>query len=180
MQGLIPESSGSESEAGELEEVQAEAAEAAEPAGEGFLLSEAESETDTLLPGHSERASSSRDVAPAAPAQRSRRAFAWGVFRISPLFSQGHQIGWEASCNMHQNTGDCVGTSCKKAINQGGLSEEDCMLRLKRWLVAGLEDSSWDASRARSHHVSLGGSRLHHFAHGLDLASLDAKAGHQP
>ena len=32
---------------------------------------------------------------------------------------------------------------CKKAIRQGSLTDKECLLRLKRWLVAGLNDADW-------------------------------------
>jgi len=47
------------------------------------------------------------------------------------------------------------------------------MLRLKRWLIAGLDDAHWDADGRRSKHVSMGGVFLHEFAEGLSEEACD-------
>lgn len=47
------------------------------------------------------------------------------------------------------------------------------MLRLKRWLVAGLADQAWGPEQ-RTQHVKLGGLQLRHFADGLSEQDLDA------
>ena len=47
------------------------------------------------------------------------------------------------------------------------------MLRLKRWLIAGLDDSDWDAEGRRTTHRSLGGKFLHEFAEGLSEEACD-------
>ena len=78
-----------------------------------------------------------------------RRGEPWGVFHISPVFSLGRHTGWEAQCNMRSNEGDSAGHSCKKSISRNiGLSHLECQLRLKRWLVAGLDDSGWPDNSA--------------------------------
>jgi hypothetical protein len=62
-------------------------------------------------------------------------------------------------------------------MTQGSLSEEDCLLRLKRWLVAGLADQEWGQNK-REYHVSMGGVQLQHFAHGLSSQELDDAVCH--
>ena len=66
---------------------------------------------------------------------------------------------------------------CKKAITQGSLTEEECLLRLKRWLVAGLNDADWPEQK-RDFHISMGGLQLTHFGRGLSLQDLDDTVGH--
>lgn len=62
-------------------------------------------------------------------------------------------------------------------MTKSGLSDEECQLRLKRWLVQGLDSSGWGSNKRESH-VSLGGVQLSHFAEGLDEASLDRLVAH--
>ena len=42
-------------------------------------------------------------------------------------------------------------------MTKSGLSDEECQLRLKRWLVQGLDSSGWGSNKRESH-VSLGGA----------------------
>ena len=72
----------------------------------------------------------------------------------------------------------CALMPCRKELALGEFSEEECYLRLKRWLVAGLSDSDWPATDSRQYHVSMGGLRLHEFKNGLTSAQLDAAVGH--
>ena len=112
-----------------------------------------------------------------APGKRAalRRGEAWGSFFISPLYRSGVHVGWEGLCNLHQDSHDKQGTSCKKSLAKGHLSDAECKLRLKRWLVAGLDDAGWKRGLQRSHHVSFGGHLLSHFATGLDEATLNSR-----
>ena len=106
-------------------------------------------------------------------ATRQRRSEAWGVFHLGPIYSQGVQTGYGAICGLHQNSDDAPGIYCRKALTTSELSEEDCRLRLKRWLVAGLQDSDWPEGQGRSMHLSLGGLRLVDFSSGEPEAALD-------
>ncbi|CAE7770315.1 unnamed protein product, partial [Symbiodinium necroappetens] len=139
----------------------------------------------------SERASSSTDPAPgAAPRERSGalqqrvpRATAWGdapAFQIAPLFADNVHIGWRATCGRHHDDGTRV-WPCRKTINFGSgsarIPDTECILRLKRWLVAGLEDKNWGKC-PRSVHISQGGWLLQQFEQGLSEAELDARVGH--
>ena len=54
------------------------------------------------------------------------------------------------------------------------------MLRLKRWLIAGLDDSDWEEDRRRTMHVSLGGKFLQDFAEGLSEEACDMIANSEP
>ena len=64
--------------------------------------------------------------------------------------------------------------SCKKAMNRGSLTDAECVLRLKRWLLAGHSDQNWPVHRRRSHHVELGGKGLQDFAQGMSEEAMDA------
>ena len=64
---------------------------------------------------------------------------------------------------------------CKKAVTIGksGLSIDVLRLRMKRWLVAGIDDDEWDEDAKRTKHVSMGGLYLSEFADGLTEAQCD-------
>ena len=111
-----------------------------------------------------------------AKAIRQRRSEAWGVFHLGPIYSQGVQTGYGAICGLHRNSEDGPGIYCRKALTTSELSEEDCRLRLKRWLLAGLQDSDWPEGQGRSMHLSLGGLRLVDFSSGKPEAALDRQA----
>ena len=49
------------------------------------------------------------------------------------------------------------------------------MLRLKRWLFAGLNDEGWPLHAQRQHHVRMGGLHLQDFASGLSEQELDRR-----
>jgi hypothetical protein len=53
------------------------------------------------------------------------------------------------------------------------LTEAEAVLRLKRWLLAGLSDDDWPAHRLRSHHVSMGGKHLEDFSEGPSEEEMD-------
>ena len=94
---------------------------------------------------HDKASSSSSAPPPPAPGKRAalRRGEAWGSFFISPLYRNGVHVGWEGLCNLHQDSHDKQGASCKKSLAKAHLSDAECKLRLKRWLVAGLDDAGW-------------------------------------
>ena len=63
----------------------------------------------------------------------------------------------------------------KKQVTFGrsALSARDLTLRLKRWLIAGLDDSHWDEEGQRSFHVNQGGRFMRDFAAGLSEEDCD-------
>ena len=79
-------------------------------------------------------------------------------------------IGAGATCGRHASAD--VPTVCKKSVTFGseGLTFEVCVLRLKRWLVAGRDL----APDARAAHVGLGGPLLRDFTGGLSEEPLEA------
>ena len=114
--------------------------------------------------------------------QNIRRGTVWGTmpaFQIAPIYAAGVHSGWGAICNRHHDAGRGKASQCKKAMSKGSLSDEVCQLRLKRWLVAGLQDGGWPQDK-REYHVSTGGVQLAHFESGLSDAELDAAVSHLP
>ena len=111
-----------------------------------------------------------------------RRGHVWGsspAFQIAAIHAAGsvEPTGFGAICGMHHDPANPT-LQCKKAMSCGGLTAEECKLRLKRWLVAGLDSAGWGANRRESH-VSMGGVQLSHFAEGLSLEDLDRAVSHQ-
>ena len=127
-----------------------------------------------------EAAASSRDApasSSAAPVHSSgrrkqSRSIPWGPFQLAPIVPASGQSGWGAICGQHRDRGNNL--SCKKAMNRGDLTDAECVLRLKRWLLAGCEDQSWPIHRQRSHHVEMGGKGLQDFAEGMSEEAMDA------
>ena len=88
--------------------------------------------------------------------------------------------GVGGTCRDHLDHGSQL--VCKKnvSIGRSGLSYEVLRLRMKRWLVAGIDDESWPAAGKRTTHVGKGGRHfLEEFAEGLSEAECDriANAG---
>ena len=104
--------------------------------------------------------------------QLQKRGIPWGPFLLSPIVPKGGQTGWGAICGLHRNRGDPSGARCKKAMNLSGLDHSTCLLRLKRWLLAGL-DEEFSAQNARSDHVAMGGAGLKDFAEGKTEEEMD-------
>ena len=120
-------------------------------------------------------------VGPHPVRQNRRRGRAWGTnpaFQIAPIHAQGSRepTGWGAICALHHDPHN-GGLVCKKAMAKGHLSDEECQLRLKRWLVAGLDTAGWSENQ-RQFHVSMGGLQMNHFAEGLSSQDLDQQVSH--
>ena len=109
----------------------------------------------------------------AARRTRQSRAIPWGPFQLAPIVRAAGQTGWGAICGQHCDRGNAL--SCKKEVSRGStLADAECILRLKRWLIAGCFDTDWPIHRQRSHHVELGGRGLQDFAEGMSEAEMDA------
>ena len=142
---------------------------------------------DGLRPGSPKGAASSSKpdgLRPGSPdslrpgtARKHKRGIPWGVggWQLAEIANaSGEIIGCGAICKNHvDHAGDTV--TCKKHVTFGksGLTSQDLMLRLKRWLIAGLDDSNWDADGQRSQHLSMGGVFLREFADGLSEEACD-------
>ena len=111
------------------------------------------SKPDSLRPG------SPDGLRPGKP-RRHKRGIPWGVgeWQLAEIANaSGEIIGCGAICKHHvDDAGDT--STCKKHVTLriSGLTQRDLMLRLKRWLIAGLDDSHWDEDGRRSRHVSMG------------------------
>lgn len=120
-------------------------------------------------------------VAPPPPPHPARRkvsrALPWGPFQLAPIVPASGHSGWGAICGLHRDQ-DGSKTTCKKAITlnpAAGLDDSECILRLKRWLLAGVSDEGWPQHKKRTHHVKeIGGPQLSNFAEGMSEAQLDA------
>lgn len=117
------------------------------------------------------------DQAPVDHRRRNvRRGHIWGSrpsFQIAPIIAHGsvEPKAFGAICGMHKDPSNPT-LQCKKAMSCAGLSHEECILRLKRWLVAGLDTDGWGENK-RDAHMSMGGLQLCHFAAGLTAQDLD-------
>jgi hypothetical protein len=141
-------------------------------------------EEDGRVP--TDAASSSSALPPCATrAAPGDRSWTWGGFVLADIHGNedGKQIGCGATCYRHKNSDDIDTkhpTSCKKFISFGqkNLSRDECILRLKRWLVAGMDDARFDKDWQRRDHVQMGGRvQLSQLADGLSEAELDAIVG---
>ena len=120
----------------------------------------------------------SEEAEPAAlvPAVREERATAWGPFAIAKIYNHGLFIGFGATCGRHRDPASA--TRCKKKRHiweREALSAGELVVRLKRWLLAGVElEADWPADEQRKRHVALGGAGLGDFSEGRGEASMDA------
>jgi hypothetical protein len=95
-----------------------------------------------------------------APAVAADGSFYWGDFLISPVrrYRGGPQSGWGATCGLHwfQRDGSPCGTECKTStsyIAKGiTLSDEECILQRKRWILTGF-DLTNDIGDDRYQHI---------------------------
>ena len=134
---------------------------------------------DGLRPGspYGLRPGSSDGLRPGEARRKTKRGITWGIagWQLAEIAnSSGAIIGCGAICGDHHDDAEDTRT-CKKQVTIGrsGLTTRDLMLRLKRWLIAGLDDSDWDEEGRRSLHVSQGGKFMHDFAEGLSEEDCD-------
>ena len=80
---------------------------------------------------------------------------------------------------MHSN--ECDGAVCKKAVTLSAAkcSNDELVIRLNRWLVAGVEDAGWPDGTARTYHLRVGGVGLIDLREGVSVGELDAIAAAQ-
>ena len=84
-----------------------------------------------------------------------------GLAVLSEVWLHGVLEGFGITCRGHNDCDDRPGTICKKSLSLGKspMSHEEAKLRLKRWYVAGLNET-WDPQTARSSHIRFGGRGL--------------------
>jgi hypothetical protein len=115
------------------------------------------------------------------PRVRGRRdaiGFPWGrgEWTLAPLRDSAKNIiGYCGNCNGHH---DALRPQivCKKqvTIGQSGLTHQTLKLRMKRWIIAGIDDDDWDVSVGAAKHIGLGKAHfLADFADGLSEEECD-------
>ena len=76
----------------------------------------------------------------------------WSLWSISPVFSHGVHVGWGGNCGKHFNTALGERTRCQSSITAGKyLTLDECRVRMKLWLLAGLAVSDDDLLARQSH-----------------------------
>ena len=86
--------------------------------------------------------------------EKQRRGVPWGPWSLAPLHPRGgQQRGWGATCGGHRDAEDGQRIACKKTISQTGMSNEECRIRMKMWLLAGVAIEE-DDPRGRSKHMA--------------------------
>ena len=95
---------------------------------------------------------------------------------MAPLRDKDENIVGECSnCNGHLDALRPQ-TVCKKQVTIGkvDLLIEPLMLRMKRWIIAGIDDGDWDLSVGAAKHVGFGKAiYLADFADGLSEEDCD-------
>ena len=136
-----------------------------------------DSRSSDIPMAESDRPGSSDGLRPGEARPKNKRGIPWGrgKWKLAEIWnSTGQIIGCGATCGRHVDSeGDTA--TCKKQVTFGrsGLSARDLTLRLKRWLIAGLDDSHWDEEGQRSFHVNQGGRFMRDFAAGLSEEDCD-------
>ena len=86
---------------------------------------------------------------------------AHGLSTLAAVVKKGVLVAFEIRCRCHNNHNDRPGTICKKHLPLGKppMSHAEAQLRLKRWYVAGANET-FDPRTARTSHVNFGGPSL--------------------
>ena len=119
---------------------------------------------------------------PRAGVERVKAGEPWGTgaWRLSVHAKDGEVWALGATCECHKNAGD--NRVCKKFVTLGtsGVSAAEMTVRLKRWLVAGLESDDWEGGGIQRQHVAVGGrSFLAELSEGIAEADLNRIANAQ-
>ena len=103
-----------------------------------------------------------------------------GRWELTDIRQNGVVIGYGSNCRDHLDEGSNL--ICKKAVTIGksGLSIDVLRLRMKRWLIEGIDDADWPAGTKRTTHVNMGGPHLADFAEGLTEEECDRIASTRP
>ena len=86
---------------------------------------------------------------------------AHGLSTLAAVTKKGVLVAFEIRCRGHNNDDDGPTTICKKHLPLGTppMSHAEAQLRLKRWYVAGSQET-WDPHTARTSHIKFGGRNL--------------------
>ena len=99
-----------------------------------------------------------------------------GEWTLAPLRDRAKNIvGYCGNCNGHH---DALRPQivCKKqvTIGQSGLTHQTLKLRMKRWIIAGIDDGEWGFSVGAAKHIGLRKAHfLADFADGLSEEACD-------
>ena len=98
----------------------------------------------------------------------------YGRWELGPIRNKCEIVGCKARCREHFDA-DGKSLECYKRVRIGKsrLSYETLRLRMKRWLIAGLDDDEWEEDNKRGKHVAMGGKYLHEFSEGLSEEACD-------
>ena len=99
---------------------------------------------------------------------------------LAEIHSNGRLTGFGATCKGHITPGRISICKHNVSIGASGLTRADLMLRLKRWLVAGLDDADWDTEGPRAEHIGMGGVYMVDVAYGPSEAECDRLAATLP
>ena len=107
--------------------------------------------------------------------RRRNIGFRWGrgEWTLAPLRdADANIVGYCGNCNGHR---DALRPQivCRKQVTIGisGLTHETLRLRMKRWIIAGIDDDDWDSSVGAATHIGLG--KAHYLADFADGISED-------
>ena len=107
-------------------------------ANQEFVLSGGDEQPPDLVAGLGHDAVVPAPVAPTPVAPRGARGtnqIKWACFSYAPVNRGGLHVGWGGTCSQHFDEGCSL--PCKKQWDKGELSDEECIIRTKMWLLAG-------------------------------------------
>lgn len=153
------ESGGSGMEAGEGKDSDVQPCEISESSGSGSSSSSSTistpssaSETEVSeAPGEEKEDYEDADRKP----KKQKRGMSWGPFSIAPVSRRNNDgtftlLGYGCVCGRHRNVNDSI--ECKKQLCMGkSLSADECRVRLKLWLLEGVQLD--DLPMARTAHL---------------------------
>ena len=125
------------------------------PASDGVDLTAPVEDRSTAPPAPVEDPPAERSAPVPAPrvARGGRIEHRWGPFTISQVMRSDEHIGWGANCNRHSDPGCTL--ACTKCITLGkrnALTDEQCVAKLKYWLLKGYEiDTELTAYKRKAH-----------------------------
>ena len=89
----------------------------------------------------------------------------FGNVWISRVYKRGNSEphAFSLKCNRHSNGSECA-LVCRREFGISDMSRGEAKRRLKRWFVAGLDDTDWPSEQKRLSHSKIGGFQLRQFS----------------
>lgn len=104
--------------------------------------------------GHADQGGAAEEADDVAN-RRALRGEDWHGFSIARIYRSAMCVGVGATCGRHRDVGGGSQTACKKSIMFGAnLTESECVLRMKQWLLMGAAIPE-DATDGRRRHVAV-------------------------